>query len=98
MRLRRTRGDAQPLADLVVREPGCDQFHHLALAIGDPQVPLGQYLCHDADANNGLAACTLTERRIRENYVPPHSVIEEWIIYGAITRFLAVIPWYIMYR
>jgi hypothetical protein len=25
-------------------------------------------LCHAADANNGLAGCTLTERRIRVKY------------------------------
>ena len=56
MRLRGAGRDAQTLADLVVREPGGDQLDHFALAIGDLQVPLGQYLCHAADANNGLAA------------------------------------------
>ena len=68
MRLRGAGGDAQTLADLVVRESGCDQLDHLALPLRDLQLPLGEYLCHAADANNALARCTLTERRIREDY------------------------------
>ena len=68
MRLRRPRRDAQPLPDLVVRETLCDQLDDLALPIGDLQFPLVQYLCHVADANNGSAACTLAERRIRVEY------------------------------
>src|SRR5881397_2647471 len=69
MRLRRSRRDAESLADLVVREAGCDQLDNLALPVGDLQRPLVQYLCHAVDANNGLAGCTLTERRIRAKYV-----------------------------
>ena len=69
MRLRRPRRDAQPLPDLVVRETLCDQLDDLALPIGDLHLPLVQYLCHVADANNGPAGCTLAERRIRAEYV-----------------------------
>jgi dihydrofolate reductase len=68
MRLRRPRRDAQSLPDLVVRETLCDQLDDLALPIGDLQLPLVQYLCHAADANNGPAGCTLAERRIRPEY------------------------------
>ena len=68
VRLRRPRRDAQPLADLVVRETLCDQLDDLALPLGDLQLPLVQYLCHVAEANNGPAACTLPERCIRTEY------------------------------
>ena len=56
VRLRRPRRDAEALADLVVRQPGGDQLDHLALPLRDPEVPLGQHLCHAADANNAVAA------------------------------------------
>src|SRR3954470_14146146 len=68
MRLRRSRGDTEPFADLVVREAGGDQLDHLALTLGDLQLPLTQYVCHAADANNGLAGRTSTKRRIYAKY------------------------------
>ena len=54
MRLRRSRRDAQPLADLVVREAGGDQLHDLTLPLGDLQVSPAQYLCHAVDASSAL--------------------------------------------
>jgi hypothetical protein len=44
MRLRRPRGDAEALADLVVRQPGSDQLDHLALSLRDLEIPLGQHV------------------------------------------------------
>ena len=83
MRFRRPRRDAQPLADLVVRETLCDQLDDLALPVGDLQLPLVQYLCHVADANNGSAGCTLAERRIRAEYA--RAAFMAKLTYGAIS-------------
>ena len=55
VRLRRSRRDAQPLADLVVREARGDQLHDLTLPLGDLQGSPAQYLCHGADATSAVA-------------------------------------------
>ena len=47
------------------------------------KLPLVQYLCHVADANNGSAGCTLAERRIRAEYVRAAAMAR--LIYTAIS-------------
>jgi hypothetical protein len=47
MRLRRSRGDAQALADLVVRAPGGDELDDLALPLGDRGEGVPQCVVHE---------------------------------------------------
>jgi hypothetical protein len=54
------------------------------LPLGDLQLPLAQYLCHDADANNGWAERTSAERRIRPKYAFAGANIGACVIAAAI--------------
>lgn len=64
VRLRRSWRDAEPLSNLLVRATGRDQLHDLPLSRGQNRRARLQHRRHSRDANNGVLACLLTERRI----------------------------------
>jgi len=64
VRLRRSRGNAKPLADLVVRAAGCDQLDHLDLSLGEARNRSSQSVVHGREANPPPRAAPLTERCI----------------------------------
>ena len=47
MSLRRSRGDAEPLSDFIVRAPGGDELDDLPLPLGDVRKGLSQCVVHD---------------------------------------------------
>ena len=54
MRFRRSRRDAKPHADLVVRKAGGNELHDFALPLGDLQDPPAEHLCHAAEATSAV--------------------------------------------
>jgi len=68
MRLHGPGRDPEPLADLVVRAPSCDECDDLLLALGERERPFIQDAGHDGEPASRVSRTPLTEGRIRKDY------------------------------